>query len=174
MLFRLLQYEGIWRSLSYLFRRADNSIAKVEDSIVILFRLYQKEDIWILLSYLFRRVLILIYKIDLIILIQKGTNINTEGREYSNTLQAALAGEYLEITELLIQKGRGFYNNTLQTALVRGYLEITQILIQKGADINTQGGKYSNTLQAVSAGGHLEIAEILVQNGADSFAPMLI
>ncbi|KAF1812073.1 purine and uridine phosphorylase, partial [Eremomyces bilateralis CBS 781.70] len=73
-------------------------------------------------------------------LIGKGADVNAQGGEYGNALQAASSG---------------------------GYQEIAALILDKGADVNAQGGKYGNALQATSAGGHQEIAALLLDKGAD-------
>ncbi|KAF5343148.1 hypothetical protein D9758_015201 [Tetrapyrgos nigripes] len=40
------------------------------------------------------------------------------------------------------------YGNALQAASVGGHLEIVEILLEKGADINVPGGGYSSALHA--------------------------
>lgn len=59
--------------------------------------------------------------------LDKGANINAQGGEYGNALQAAS---------------------------FRGYKKVVTMLLDKGANINTQGGHFNNALQAASSGGH--------------------
>jgi ankyrin repeat protein len=54
-------------------------------------------------------------------LIQKGADVNAQGGEYGNALQAAS---------------------------YQGHQEIVKLLIDKGADVNAQGGLHHNALQA--------------------------
>ena len=60
-------------------------------------------------------------------LLAKGADVNGQGGQYGNALQAASQG---------------------------GYDQVVQMLLAKGADVNAQGGEYSNALQAASQGGH--------------------
>ncbi|EAQ93238.1 hypothetical protein CHGG_01473 [Chaetomium globosum CBS 148.51] len=53
------------------------------------------------------------------ILISKGADVNAQGGEYGNALQAASSG---------------------------GHQEIVKLLLDKGADVNAQGGEYGNAL----------------------------
>jgi ankyrin repeat protein len=57
-------------------------------------------------------------------LLNKGDNVNSQGREYDNAVQAALA---------------------------EGKEAVVKMLLNKGADINAQGGEYGNAFQKPSA-----------------------
>ena len=61
------------------------------------------------------------------ILLNKGADVNAQGGEYGNALQAASSG---------------------------GHDQVVQILLDKGADVNAQRGKYGNALYVASSGGH--------------------
>jgi hypothetical protein len=103
----------------------------------------------------------------------EGADVNAQGGEYGNALQAASYEGHLEIVQLLLDKGAdvnaqgGECSNALYAALLRGNLEIVQMLLDKGADVNAQGGRYGNALQAASFKGNPEIVQILLDKGAD-------
>ncbi|KAG7436798.1 Ankyrin repeat domain-containing protein 50 [Fusarium oxysporum f. sp. raphani] len=59
------------------------------------------------------------------------------------------------------------YGNALQAASYNGNREVIQLLLDKGADVNTQGGKYGNALQAVSSKGNRDVVQLLLDKGAD-------
>jgi hypothetical protein len=105
-------------------------------------------------------------------LLDKGADVNAQGGEYGNALQAASAGGHKEMATLLLDKGAdvnaqgGRYGNALQAALEKGHKEIATLLLDKGADINAQGGLYGNALQAASAGGYKETETLLQKQGA--------
>ncbi|KAK3379115.1 hypothetical protein B0T24DRAFT_674933 [Lasiosphaeria ovina] len=106
-------------------------------------------------------------------LLEKGANVNTQGGEYGNALQAASFEGHDQIVQILLEKGAdmnaqgGFYGNALLAASYRGHDKIVQILLEKGADMNAQGGQYGNALQAASSEGHDQIVQILLEKGAD-------
>ncbi|KAH8702324.1 hypothetical protein BGW36DRAFT_424603 [Talaromyces proteolyticus] len=108
-----------------------------------------------------------------LILLESGADINTQGGYYGNALQAASAGGHLDIIKLLLDKGAdinaqgGHYENALQAASAEGHIDIVQQLLEKGTKINTRGGHYGYALQAASAGGHLDIIKLLLDKGAD-------
>src|SRR5437879_4970121 len=55
----------------------------------------------------------------------------------------------------------GEYGNALQAASARGHEGIVKLLLEKEADVNAQGGKYGNALQAASENGHEGIVKLL-------------
>jgi ankyrin repeat protein len=57
------------------------------------------------------------------VLLEKGAEVNAQGGEYGNALQAASFG---------------------------GHEAIVKVLLEKGAEVNAQGGIYGNALQAAS------------------------
>jgi ankyrin repeat protein len=99
--------------------------------------------------------------------------VNAKGGQYGNALQAASAGGYEKIVQILLDAGAeintqcGRYGNALQAASHRGHEKILQMLLDVGADINTQGGYYGNAVQAASAGGHKKIVQMLLDAGAE-------
>ncbi|KAM5521104.1 hypothetical protein FOXYSP1_14994 [Fusarium oxysporum f. sp. phaseoli] len=106
-------------------------------------------------------------------LMTEGADVNAQGGEYGNVLQAASSGGNLKIVQLLLDKGAdisaqgGQYGNSLQAASYEGNLEVVQLLLDNGADVNAQGGRYDNALQAASYEGNLEVVQLLLDNGAD-------
>jgi ankyrin repeat protein len=64
------------------------------------------------------------------LLLDKGADVNAQGGDYSNALQAASGG---------------------------GHEQVVKTLLNAGAEVNAQGGRYGNALQAASEGGHEQI-----------------
>ncbi|KAJ7503922.1 hypothetical protein B0H11DRAFT_2222008 [Mycena galericulata] len=106
-------------------------------------------------------------------LLEKGADVNAQGGDYGNALQAASSGGHTEIVRALLEKGADvnaqgeYYGNALQAASLGGHTETARALLEKGADVNAQGGYYGNALQAASSGGHNEIVRALLEKGVD-------
>jgi ankyrin repeat protein len=107
------------------------------------------------------------------LLIDTGADINAQGGDYGNALQAASAGGYEQVVKLLLNKGAdvnaqgGRFSNALQAASYGGHKQVVKLLLNKGSNINSQGGYYSNALQAASAGGHEQVVKLLIDKGAN-------
>ena len=56
----------------------------------------------------------------------------------------------------------GEYGNALQAATYGGHKAIVQLLLDKQADVNAQGGYYGNALQASAYGGHQVTMQLLL------------
>ncbi|KFA68485.1 hypothetical protein S40285_05380 [Stachybotrys chlorohalonatus IBT 40285] len=106
-------------------------------------------------------------------LITKGSNVNAQGGDYGNALQAASSKGHREIVQLLLDNGAeidapgGLYGNALQAASFNGHGKIVQLFLDEGAKLNAQGGFYHSALQAASFKGYGEIVQLLLARGAD-------
>ncbi|KFY39482.1 hypothetical protein V494_03965 [Pseudogymnoascus sp. VKM F-4513 (FW-928)] len=110
-------------------------------------------------------------------IVQEGANVNAQGGEYGNALQAASSSGHDRIVELLLIKGAdvnaqgGYHSNALQAASYSGHDGTVEVLLSKGANINAQGGLqggfHGNALQAASDFGYDRIVEVLLSKGAD-------
>ncbi|KAH6661738.1 ankyrin repeat-containing domain protein [Halenospora varia] len=87
------------------------------------------------------------------LLLEKGADVNAQGGEYGNALQAASIEDY-EAT-------------CIQAASAGGHEAIVALLLEKEANVNAQGGEYGNALQAASARGHEANVILLLEKGAD-------
>jgi hypothetical protein len=100
-------------------------------------------------------------------LLDKGADVNAQGGQYGNALQAASVNGRKEVVTLLLEKGAdvnaqgGLYGNALQAASANGRKEVVTLLLEKGADVNAQGGLYGNALRAASSRGHKEVVTLL-------------
>ena len=105
--------------------------------------------------------------------LNEGADVNAQGGDYGNALQAASYRGYDRVVQMLLDKGAdinaqgGYYGNALQAASYRGNDRVVQMLLDKGADINAQGGYYSNALQAALSEGHDRVVQMLLEKGAD-------
>ncbi|KFY17204.1 hypothetical protein V492_00821 [Pseudogymnoascus sp. VKM F-4246] len=106
-------------------------------------------------------------------IVEGGADVNAQGGDYGNALQAASYSGHNRVVELLLSKGAdvnaqgGYYGNALEAASSEGHDRIVEVLLNKGADVNAQGGDYGNALQAASNKGHDRIVEVLLSKGAD-------
>ncbi|KAM0172531.1 hypothetical protein ACHAPF_007410 [Botrytis cinerea] len=107
------------------------------------------------------------------LLLDHGADVNAQGGEYGNALQAAARRGNQEIVKLLLDRGAnvnaqgGEYGNALQAAARDGNQEIVKLLLDRGADVNAQGGNYGNALQATARDGNQKIVKLLLDRGAD-------
>ncbi|KIK54071.1 hypothetical protein GYMLUDRAFT_138510, partial [Collybiopsis luxurians FD-317 M1] len=105
--------------------------------------------------------------------LEKGADVNVQGGEYGNALQAAVYNGNEAVVQLLLESGadinpQGNANgNALQAAARWGNEAVVQLLLEKGADINVQGGKYGNALQAAAYNGNKAAVKLLLVMGAD-------
>jgi ankyrin repeat protein len=58
------------------------------------------------------------------------------------------------------------YGDPLQAASYRGHEIIVRYLVKHGADVNAQGGEYGNALSAAEANGNNSIVRFLLEKGA--------
>ncbi|KAK4170581.1 Pfs NACHT and ankyrin domain protein, partial [Triangularia setosa] len=106
-------------------------------------------------------------------LLEKGAEVNAQGGNLGNALQAASFRGHQDIVTLLLDKGAdvnaqgGNLGNALYAVSSKGHQDIVKLLLDKGADVNAQGGFYGNALQAASEGGHQDIVKLLLDKGAD-------
>ncbi|KAJ6461205.1 hypothetical protein DFH09DRAFT_1495465, partial [Mycena vulgaris] len=109
----------------------------------------------------------------LTLLIDKGADVNAQGGNFGNALQAASLNGHELLVQLLINKDAnvnaqgGDYGNALQAASLNGHELVVQLLIDKGVDVNAQGGHFGNALQAASWNGHELVVQLLIDKGAE-------
>jgi hypothetical protein len=99
-------------------------------------------------------------------------DVNAQGGNYGNALQAACRGGHKDVVQLLLENDAdvnaqgGHYGNALQAACSGGHKDVVQLLLENDADVNAQGGYYGNALQAACRGGHKDMVQLLLENGA--------
>lgn len=87
-------------------------------------------------------------------------------------LHRAVKKNYIEIVELLIDRGANINQNSsgvtpLHLAILRKHQDIIELLVAKGADINFQRGSLHSPLHRAAKLGLLEVAELLLASGAN-------
>lgn len=108
-----------------------------------------------------------------LLLLRQGADVNAQGGEYGNALQAASYGDHVEVVKLLLDNGAdvnakgGYYSNVLQGASLVGHIEVVKLLPDKGADMNAQGRKHDNALVVASALGYVGVVKLLLDHSAD-------
>jgi hypothetical protein len=106
-------------------------------------------------------------------LLDNNANVNAQGGEYGNVLQAASIKGNTQMVKLLLDNNAnvnaqgGEYGNALQAASIKGNTQIVKLLLDNNANVNAQGGEYGNALQAASVAGHEQIVKLLLNAGAD-------
>ncbi|MCJ1270793.1 hypothetical protein MMC22_010690 [Lobaria immixta] len=107
-------------------------------------------------------------------LLEEGAeNINAEGAEFGNALQAAVQGGHTEVVHRLIRSGAnvnlegGYFGNSLQAAAFQGTEQTVQLLLDQGAHVTADVGYYGNAIQAASFEGHERIVQLLLDRGSD-------
>jgi ankyrin repeat protein len=107
------------------------------------------------------------------LLLEKNADVNEQGGEYGNALQAASSRGHELVVKRLLEKNAdvnaqgGSYCNALQAASHGGHEQVVKLLLEKNAEVNTQGGSYGNALQAASHGGHEQVVKLLLERNAD-------
>ena len=105
--------------------------------------------------------------------LHEGANINASNSMDYTPLYAAVLGDNMITTQLLIQKGadvnrqEGGYGSALQVAAVRGKDQIVELLIASGADVNAHSIKYGTALMAAVTSCNSVIVRRLLEAGAD-------
>ncbi|KAJ5356110.1 hypothetical protein N7517_010719 [Penicillium concentricum] len=107
------------------------------------------------------------------LLLELGADVNAQGGQFGNALQAALWKGHTEAVQLLLAAGAdanavgGTYENSLQAVVWSRHKNIVQLLLGAGADVNATGGLYKSALHASAALNHKGIVQLLLAAGAD-------
>jgi ankyrin repeat protein len=106
-------------------------------------------------------------------LLEANADVNAQGGEYGNALQAASVEGHEKVVQLLLDAKAdvnvqgGWYSNALQAGSYYGHEKVVQLLLEAGAEVNARGGLYGNALQAASASGHEKVVQLLLGAKAD-------
>ena len=101
----------------------------------------------------------------------KGVDVNTQGGQFGNALEAASFGGHERVLKLLLEKGAnvhaegGYFGNAFQAASAGGYKQVVKLLLNEGANINAQGGQFMNLREEKYIMMCLQV-EISLQHGA--------
>lgn len=110
-------------------------------------------------------------------LISRGMDVNAQGGQFGNPLQAAAGTTNGTVVQILLDAGAdvnaqgGFHAYALQAAVVSRSEIMVQLLLDAGADVNAQEGSYGNALQtAVTSTRSRTMIQLLLDAGADANA----
>lgn len=110
-------------------------------------------------------------------LLENGANVDAQGGEYGNALQAAANSGCIQLFQVLLEEGAnviaqgGRYGNALIAASMYGHVKVVHILVDEGADIDAQGGRYGNAQQVALIKGQDQVVRTLLDAGADINPP---
>ena len=103
------------------------------------------------------------------LLLEKGADVNAQGGEYGNALQAASHRGHEKVMQLLLENGAdvnaedGEFGNALYEASYKGLEKVVKLLLENGADVNAQGEE----VQQCTAGGIIWKVRESREGGAD-------
>lgn len=115
------------------------------------------------------------------LLLDKGAEVNAEGGEYGNALQAASRNGHEAVVRLLLDKGAevnalgGFFDTALRAALLGSHQAVIRLLLGEGARAGflLLLGKVAGpmALRRVAERGYKDLGELLLAKGARVSAP---
>jgi ankyrin repeat protein len=107
------------------------------------------------------------------LLLNTKAEVNAQGGDFGNALQAASYKGHEPIVKLLLKSGAdvnargGVFDHALNAASSRDHEPVLKLLLSSGADVNAQGGEYGHALQTASYRGHEPVVKLLLKSGAD-------
>jgi ankyrin repeat protein len=107
------------------------------------------------------------------LLLNQGSQVNTDCGNFGDPLQAAAFGGGLETVELLLNNGafinteHGEYGNALIAAAHMGHLEVAKKLIECGADPELSSRENGKAIAGAAASGQAELVKLLLLKGND-------
>jgi ankyrin repeat protein len=101
-------------------------------------------------------------------LLDRNADVNTQGGDFGNALQAASFLGHEKIVQMLLDRNAdvnaqgGDNGNALQAASGKGHEKVVQMLLDRDADVNSRGRGYGNALQAALSEGHEKVVNMLL------------
>ncbi|KAJ5402677.1 uncharacterized protein N7487_008573 [Penicillium crustosum] len=98
------------------------------------------------------------YKVLVLMLLDKESNIRAQGQRYGTALHGAALHGHLDVVEILLDRGAdinvtgGQFGTALHAACLRGQVKIVKRLLDAGADINAPGGAKNEAQDKTTAG----------------------
>ena len=109
----------------------------------------------------------------MLLLLDRGVDINAVGGKYGTALVAAVHGKSIDIVSLLLDRGAninmvaGECGTALATAVYGGSADMVSLLLDRGANINMVAGEYGTALTTAVHGGIVDMVSLLLDQGAD-------
>jgi len=106
------------------------------------------------------------------LLLDKGVDIESEGRSAKTPLSIAVRNGHVDIVKLLLEKGAQleaknvFHQTPLSIAISEGHVEIVKLLLEKGAQLESKNFSYQTPLSIAVSERHLGIVKLLLKKGA--------
>jgi hypothetical protein len=108
-------------------------------------------------------------------LVDQGTDTNTQGQFLDKALVAASQGGQEEVVQMLLDRGaelnaeakvHNVFGNALQRAASCGHVRVVQMLLDRGIDVNSENDKEGNALRSAALIGHDKVVTLLLDRGA--------
>ena len=108
-----------------------------------------------------------------LLLLDRGADMNVAGRVYGTALAAAAFVGNMDFALLLLNRGADInvvgdkYGTALAAAAFAGNMDIVLLLLDRGTDLSLVGGEYGTALTAAASEGNIDIVSLLLDRGAD-------
>ena len=82
---------------------------------------------------------------------------------YNGTMSNAAKGGHIEIVKLMLDSGATGYDGAMYNAAQNGHIKIVQMMLDRGAD------EYDWVMSAAAYGGHIKIVQMMLDLGANDY-----